>query len=373
MADRKAVIGLVINPIAGMGGKVALKGTDGKETLDKARERGARPESLKKAERALEKLRPYSGQLQLLTVSGTMGAALCEKMGFSYTIVYESREETTEHDTVAAAEIMTEKGVDLLLFAGGDGTARNICQAVGERVPVLGIPAGVKIQSAVFGLTPEAAGAMAAMVAQGLPVSMSEREVVDLNEDEYRKGRVSSKLYGSLRVPYEPSYVQNMKQSGFSSENDQMGGIAAYLEEKMEDDIFYAIGSGSTAKCISRRLGIDYELLGVDLVRNKKLVKKDMTEEELWEIASGNPVRIIVSPIGGQGFIFGRGNHQFSARILKVVGKENIQVIAPESKLISIPGHTLHVDCGDEYVEKSLNGYYNVLCGYGYFHSFRCK
>ena len=202
---------------------------------------------------------------------------------------------------------------------------------------------------------------------------MSEREVVDLNEDEYRKGRVSSKLYGSLRVPYEPSYVQNMKQSGFSSENDQMGGIAAYLEEKMEDDIFYAIGSGSTAKCISRRLGIDYELLGVDLVRNKKLVKKDMTEEELWEIASGNPVRIIVSPIGGQGFIFGRGNHQFSARILKVVGKENIQVIAPESKLISIPGHTLHVDCGDEYVEKSLNGYYNVLCGYGYFHSFRCK
>ena len=289
MADRKAVIGLVINPIAGMGGKVALKGTDGKETLDKARERGARPESLKKTERALEKLRPYSGQLQLLTVSGTMGAALCEKMGFSYTIVYESREETTEHDTVAAAEIMTEKGVDLLLFAGGDGTARNICQAVGERVPVLGIPAGVKIQSAVFGLTPEAAGAMAAMVAQGLPVFMSEREVVDLNEDEYRKGRVSSKLYGSLRVPYEPSYVQNMKQSGFSSENDQMGGIAAYLEEKMEDDVFYAIGSGSTAKCISRRLGIDYELLGVDLVRNKKLVKKDMTEEELWEIASGNP------------------------------------------------------------------------------------
>ena len=202
---------------------------------------------------------------------------------------------------------------------------------------------------------------------------MSEREVVDLNEDEYRKGRVSSKLYGSLRVPYEPSYVQNMKQSGFSSENDQMGGIAAYLEEKMEDDIFYAIGSGSTAKCISRRLGIDYELLGVDLVRNKKLVKKDMTEEELWKIASGNPVRIIVSPIGGQGFIFGRGNHQFSARILKVVGKENIQVIAPESKLISIPGHTLHVDCGRRMCRKSLNGYYNVLCGYGYFHSFRCK
>ena len=132
-------------------------------------------------------------------------------------------------------------------------------------------------------------------------------------------------------------------------------------------------GSLHTAKCISRRLGIDYELLGVDLVRNKKLVKKDMTEEELWKIASGNPVRIIVSPIGGQGFIFGRGNHQFSARILKVVGKENIQVIAPESKLISIPGHTLHVDCGDECVEKSLNGYYNVLCGYGYFHSFRCK
>lgn len=373
MEKHKIYIGLIVNPIAGMGGKVALKGTDGREVLAAARARGARPEAPLKAERALKKLVPYKDSILILTASGQMGAGICEGLGLPFQTVYEGEEETTADDTMKAAEAIRKFPVKVLLFAGGDGTARNICQVVGESVPVLGIPAGVKIQSAVFGLNPEASGSIAALIARDVPVSVSNREVVDLNEDDYRTGRVSAKLYGSMQVPYEPAYLQTMKQSGFSSEHDQLGGIAVYLEEKMEPGVYYAIGSGSTAKCISKRLGIDYELLGVDIVRDKELILKDATEEQLWSYVNQGELKIIVSPIGGQGFLFGRGNHQFSARVLSAVGKENIMVIAPESKLISIPNHTLHIDCGDEAVSNSLHGYYNVLCGYGYFHSFRCR
>ena len=238
---------------------------------------------------------------------------------------------------------------------------------------MLGIPAGVKIQSAVFALDPESAGMVAATIAQGTEMTSSQREVVDLDEDAYRTGHVSAKLYGVMRVPDQPERLQSMKQSGFSTEADQMNVIAAYLEEHMEPGVYYAVGSGSSAKCISQRLGIDYELLGVDVVKDGKLVAKDVTERQLWEYARDGRMKIIVSPIGGQGFVFGRGNHQFSARILKAVGKKNIQIISPEAKLLSIHDHTLHIDCGDAAVNESLHGYYSVLCGYGYFSQLCCK
>lgn len=231
----------------------------------------------------------------------------------------------------------------------------------------------MKIQSAVFALDPESAGMIAATIAQGMVMTSAQREVVDLDEDAYRTGHVSAKLYGVMRVPDQPERLQSMKQSGFSTEADQMNVIAAYLEEHMEPGVYYAIGSGSSAKCISKRLGIDHELLGVDVVKDKKLVAKDVTEQQLWEYAKDGNMKIIVSPIGGQGFVFGRGNHQFSARILKAVGKKNIQIISPEAKLLSIHDHTLHIDCGDAAVNESLHGYYSVLCGYGYSALFACK
>ena len=152
-----------------------------------------------------------------------------------------------------------------------------------------------------------------------------------------------------------------------------MSAIAGYIEEHLEPGVVYAVGSGSSAKCISRRLGLPYELLGVDVIQDGKLLAKDVTEEQLWEYAKDGNLRIIVSPIGGQGFLFGRGNHQFSARVLRAVGKEHIMVISPESKVLSIQSHTLRVDCGDPEVNQSLHGYYSVLCGYGYFLSLPCQ
>ena len=374
MASPKIKLGLIINPIAGMGGKVALKSTDGQAVLAMAREKGAVPEANSKAERALRLLMPHREQIMIYTASGDMGESLCQKLELPYTVVHtQSQHETSPLDTMAAAKNIAAASVDLLLFAGGDGTARNICEAIGESVPVLGIPAGVKIQSAVFALNPESAGMIAATIAQGTVMTSAQREVVDLDEDAYRTGHVSAKLYGVMRVPDQPERLQSMKQSGFSTEADQMNVIAAYLEEHMEPGVYYAIGSGSSAKCISKRLGIDYELLGVDVVKDKKLVAKDVTEQQLWEYAKDGNMKIIVSPIGGQGFVFGRGNHQFSARILKAVGKKNIQIISPEAKLLSIHDHTLHIDCGDAAVNESLHGYYSVLCGYGYSALFACK
>lgn len=373
MAWRKR-FGLIVNPIAGMGGKVALKGTDGADVLAAARARGARPESGLKAARALKALQPVRERVELLTASGEMGQVLCEQLDLPHRVVYHTAGgDTLPGDTVAAARALAEEQVDLLLFAGGDGTARNICEAVGDRVPVLGIPAGVKIQSAVFALDPETAGHIAAALVRAEGFTASLREVVDLDEDAYRTGRVSATLYGTMRVPDRPRELQSMKQSGFTREADQMSAIAGYLEEHLEPGVTYAVGSGSTAKCILQRLGLPYELLGVDILRDGALLATDVTEQELWGYARSGGLRVIVSPIGGQGFVFGRGNHQFSARVLQAVGKDNITIVSPESKILSIPGYQLHIDCGDPQVNASLRGYYNVLCGYGYFLSLPCR
>lgn len=367
------VLGLIVNPIAGMGGKVALKGTDGERILAVARAKGAVPESAEKAERAMRLLVPYRESLLIQTASGPMGEDLCRKLGLRCEVVYRAGNPTSPADTIAAATAIRAKGGALLLFAGGDGTARDICEAVGENFPVLGIPAGVKIQSAVFALNPESAGAVAVKIAQGIPISTLSREVVDLDEDAYRTGSVRAALFGSMLVPDQPDALQSMKQGGFSSEEDQLRGAALYLRDHMERGIFYAVGSGSTAKCISRLLGLEYELLGVDIIRDGTLVEKDLTEERLWSYAQTGRLKIIVSPIGGQGFLFGRGNHQFSARVLRAVGKENLLVVAGEAKLLSLPRHRLHVDCDKPELCRELEGYYQVLCGYGRFHSLLCE
>ena len=352
------VFGLIINPIAGMGGKVALKGTDGEDILAAARARGAKPEAQDKAERALKKLLSLYDRLLIKTASGTMGEDICRKLVLRYEVVYWAAESTTASDTVCAAKSIAAAGIDLLIFAGGDGTARNIYEAVKSDTPVLGIPAGVKIQSAVFALDPETAGAIAAEIAGDAPMTASLREVVDLDEDAYRTGHVSAALYGFMLVPNRPQSIQTMKQGGFSSEQNQLKGIAAHLNAHLEAGCYYAVGSGTTAKCLSRLLGLEYELLGVDILRDRQLIVKDATEEQLWQYAKEGNLRIIVSPIGGQGFLFGRGNHQFSASVLEAVGKGNITVVSTVEKLLSIPNYTPRVDCGNPEVNASLHGYY---------------
>lgn len=373
----KKKIGLIVNPVAGMGGKVALKGTDGASILAQAKQLGAVEEAAEKTKQALSKLIPFRDQLLILTCSGAMGEFLCLDLCLPFQTIYRAADEkvTTAMDTEQAAKSLAAQGIELLLFAGGDGTARNICQAVGKSVPVLGIPAGVKVQSAVFAVNPGAAGMLIAEILEKGRFSVQEREVLDLDEDTYRTGHVSAALYGYLQVPYERRLVQDAKtgSSVYGEEDNDLLSAAEYIVENMEKGHYYAIGSGSQAKSVSQSLGIEYELLGIDIVLNGKLVQKDVTETDLWNYAQKRPLHLVVSPIGGQGFIFGRGNRQFSSRVLKKVGKDRVVVIASAAKLRSIGGRCLRTDCGDEAADQMLRGYYKVVCGYGYIMSVLCR
>lgn len=365
-------IGVIVNPIAGMGGKVALKGTDGQSVLEEAIALGAVPEAPDKARRALRSLCSGAGDYEILTCSGAMGEQEIKALGLPCKVVYGTPARTGPEDTRRAAARMAEEQPDLLVFAGGDGTARNIFEAVGERVPVLGIPAGVKIQSAVFALSPEAAGDILRTLTEEGRLRTVLREVVDLDEDAYRTGKVHARIYGQMRTPAVSIGMQNMKQSGFTSEQLDLAGAAEYICEHMKAGEYYAVGAGSGAKAVLHALDISGELLGVDVINDGKLIASDVTEEELFSYALTGKLHVIVTPIGGQGFIFGRGNHQFSARVLRHAGRERITIISPLSKLLSIGDGVFHADLADADVREMLSGYYNVVCGYGYFVSFRC-
>lgn len=362
----RKTIGLIINPIAGMGGKVALKGTDGIQMLKKALALGAQAEAENKTSAALAQLRHLEEKPLVLTVSGSMGENVCERLGLPYQIIASCSTATSPHDTVSAAQILKEHSVDLLLFAGGDGTARDVCTAIGCDLPTIGIPAGVKIQSAVFAVSPESAGRLALRFLRGESHTLREAEVVDLDEDAYRSGSVRAALYGYMKVPVIRGYMQSMKQSGFVSDAEEMEGILDDLIEHMRPDILYAIGSGAMTKQLMQRLGLPFELLGIDVICNHALIATDVTEQELYDLMRSNRLEIIVSPIGGQGFLFGRGNHQFSARVLRCVGKAGITVLATVEKLLSIRSGELRIDCGNEEVNMLLSGYYRVIAGYHY-------
>lgn len=372
MAD-KLKIGFIVNPIAGMGGKTALKGTDGAEALQKALSKGAVPEAGEKAKKALMMLEDTFDQIVFLTCPGDMGESALVSLGADYETVIGRADTTTAADTRRAAQVMVRRGACLLLFAGGDGTARDICGAVGDAVPVVGIPAGVKIQSAVFALSPRDGGALARLFIRGGAKETELREVVDLDEDEYRCHRLSAKLYGYMAVPKASGLVQDMKVGKISSDKGALAGAARCVIEDMQPGRFYAIGSGSSAKVVMEQLGLDYELLGIDVIKDGKIVVSDADERALLDILSAGAMGVVVSPIGGQGFLFGRGNRQFSSRILDRVGKENVTVLSTLQKLLTVSSGRLRVDTGDEDVDTKLKGFYNVVCGYRYFVTMPCE
>lgn len=357
-------LGFIINPIAGMGGKVGLKGTDGEEVLEKAIKLGAKPESPVKAKKALEILNPIKDRLQIITCPEDMGENVAKDLGFEVEIAKELGDEKGSEATEKAAEIMANMGVDLLLFAGGDGTARNIYNAVGDKVAVVGIPAGVKIHSGVFANHPRNAGRIALKYLQGEELKIKEMEVMDIDEEAFREGTVTAKLYGYMKVPFEPQLVQNQKSGGLTGEEAALDGIADRIVEKMEPDVFYIVGSGTSTRYIMEKLELPNTLLGIDIVKNKKIVKSDANETDILEIIQDNKAKIIVTVIGGQGYIFGRGNQQLSGEVVNRVGKENVVVIASKQKLMSLNGAPLLVDTGDDEVNKMFNGYIRVRTNY---------
>lgn len=355
-------IGLIVNPFAGIGGRVGLKGSDGRDTVKKAIELGGVSFAPERAIAALGRLSSLREEVELYTSPHEMGEDEARQIGFDPLVVGRiSSGETTAEDTKNAALSMAERGVELLVFAGGDGTARDICEAIGERIPVLGIPAGVKIHSSVFAISPERAGDLVrSFMTVRVPLHLM--EVMDIDERLYRQGQVSARLYGYLKVPFERSLVQGPKVRS-SSSGDKVWEIARFIVDDMREDHYYILGTGTTIRAIGDLLGINKTLLGVDLVHRGEFVAKDSNEKELLDLIVGTKTKIIVTVIGGQGYILGRGNQQISPEVVRYVGKGNLIVAATQHKLISLPGPLL-VDTGDRELDQSLAGYMRVITGY---------
>jgi predicted polyphosphate/ATP-dependent NAD kinase len=369
-------LGLIVNPLAGIGGRVGLKGSDGAEIQKRALELGAVPRALERTVQALDKLTAVEG-LEIITYPGEMGEDAARACGFRPTVIGAiAPGATTAQDTRAAAAAMHRLPVDLLLFAGGDGTARDIHEGIagsasGQHLPVLGIPAGVKIHSAVYATSPASAGSLAAQYLQGRVQQLREAEVLDIDEEAFRQGAVSARLYGYLRVPYRSNLVQSQKVPS-DPEEASLAAIAADIAENLEAECLYIIGPGTTTRAVAAELGLEKTLLGVDVAHSREegslgLVAADVNETQLLALLDehqGRPARIVVTPIGGQGYIFGRGNQQISPDVIRQVGRQQIIVVSTRDKLYALGTQPLRVDSGDPTVDEMLSGYLTVVTGY---------
>jgi predicted polyphosphate/ATP-dependent NAD kinase len=346
----RKTIGFIINPVAGMGGAVGLKGTDGAAILKEAIARGAKPIAAQRAETFLAQLDTVANRrnvtINLVVGAGIMGETEAQNHRFLFKTVGKPKKHTTPADTQYAAKVIVECGVDLLVYCGGDGTARDILRAVETKVPVLGVPTGVKMHSALFAVSPQAAArVVVAYLRCELP--LRESEVMDINEDAFRQNRLSAELYGFLLSPFEPHLIQGNKMESpmTQDEVENQAAIAVYIIEEMQPCVLYIVAPGTTTRTVADLLDQKKTLLGVDLIQDKKIVARDVNETQIMQAIEGKKVHIIVTPIGGQGFIFGRGNQQISAKVIGKVGLDNITVIATKSKLDRL--NSLLVDTGD--------------------------
>ncbi len=365
-------IGFVINPIAGMGGRVGLKGTDGLAV--EAARLGAEPVA---AVRALDSLRALKGlldsrpaapSLAWFTASGSMGSDALRAAGFSaIEVVHATSAEPAAADTRAAVQKFLLAGVDLVLFCGGDGTARDICSVTGEATPILGVPSGVKMYSGVFGVTP-ARTAEILMRYLGGEIGLADAEIVDLDEEKYRRDEWAVRLYMTARTPFEPSYVQSAKALIVGANEDAVKeDIAAHLAEEIEaePETLFLLGPGSTVQAVGRALHVDKTLLGVDAVAGRRIVGKDLNERQILDLFGHYRQRkLVLSPIGAQGFLLGRGNQQLSPTVVRRVGVENIIVVATPAKLARSP--LLRFDSGDSTLDADMlsRKFLPVVVGY---------
>ena len=370
--------GLIVNPVAGMGGRVGLKGTDGADTLAEAISRGAQPESWLRTAEALQALEPLTGQLEWVTGPGEMGERVVREAGGEPRVLPLSDAKpstaggTTGRHTREAATRIEEAGVELLLFAGGDGTARDIVGEVEDRIVCLGIPTGVKMHSAVFGVNPARAGELAAHYLGLGRRSTRPAEVMDIDEVALRDGHVAARLFGYMTIPYRRGHVQGLKAGSGPEERVVQQAIAAGIVDRMEADAAYVVGPGTTTEGVMKRLGLDGSLVGVDVVGDGTVLGRDLSEEQILSLLEarrlpdGSPgrIRIIVTPVGGQGYLFGRGNQPISAKVIRQAGREGIIVAATPEKLTALRGRPLRVDTGDPEVDAELAGYYRIASGY---------
>lgn len=361
-------LGLIVNPYAGLGGPEGLKGSD---TLpDRLRqsvaEEMANSRSLPRAVRCLAALAPVAEQLAVYGFDGAMAEQACREAGLTFTSVGRAEALSSAADTRRAAQCLLSEQVDIVLFVGGDGTARDIYSAVGENLPVLGLPAGVKMHSAVYAVNPQAAAAILRALIDGDLVDIGLQEVRDIDEAAFAEGRVRSRHYGELLVPRLGGFLQQVKQGGREVEELVIADIADELMENYDEDCLYIVGPGSTTTGFMEALGLPYTLLGFDLVRGGELLQADANAQQISEVMDHHqgPITVLITAIGGQGHILGRGNQQLTPALIRRIGRDNFQVLASKGKLSGLAGRPLLVDSNDAALDAQWQGFIAVTTGY---------
>jgi predicted polyphosphate/ATP-dependent NAD kinase len=355
-------LGLIANPVAGMGGSVGLKGTDG-EIHQKALALGAEPVTPRRTHDLLTHIQ-HVEELSLLVAPGKMGEEYVEGLGISFEVVGEIGRETSAEDTKRSAREMVDRDIKLLIFVGGDGTARDVCDAIDARVPVVAVPAGVKVFSAAFAVSARAAAEMVDAFLEGSTVT--EEEVLDIDEAAFREDRLASRLYGYLLVPEVRQFLQSGKAASSVGKTAAQGKqeIATYVVEGMDPETLYLLGPGTTLRAVTGELGLPKTLLGVDAVRAGALVGKDVNEKGILDLLERyGKSKIVVTPIGGNGFILGRGSKQLTPEVIRRVGINNVMVVGTRDKVSQL--ECLRVDTGDLALDEMFRGYVRITVGYG--------
>ncbi|MBN9158979.1 NAD(+)/NADH kinase [Microbacterium sp.] len=361
------MIGLVVNPVAGVGGPAGLAGSDGAAVQARAAEHGSVPRAGGRAVQALAIIARAHPGVRILTAAGAMGAAAVAEAGLEPVVVFTPvGDPTSPEDTAAAVAAVAAAGATLVLVAGGDGTLRDAVRGLTPppgRPAVLGIPAGVKMYSPVFAVSPVAAGSLAADWLGPDPVPTAEREVLDVDEAALRRARVEPVLYGTLRVPQRLGRTQARKAPTPATEEAAVASAARAAVAVMRPGVRYLLGPGGTTARIAAELGVAKTPLGVDVVLDGAVIAAAADERRLLDEVAAGPAQAVVTVIGGQGFLLGRGNQQLSARVIRAMGSDPLLVVAPEQKLVDLAGRPLLVDTGDAELDAALAGHVRVITG----------
>ena len=365
-------VGVIVNPDAGLGGRLGLKGSDG--LAEKARNAGAEDRAGPRAMKTLSLLSEHlkAHEVRLLMSRGRMGTEwLDPSLEVDFSVVHETLGETSRKNTTDLVSVLVRNDVDLILYAGGDGTTRDIVKALDQNsaanTPVVGIPCGVKMYSGCFASSPKGASEVVQSWLNG-DLLIASTEVLDLDEELYRKGEWSVRLYAEAMTPSSPRWMQGAKEMVESaSEDEVIEGLAEHVSEVlMTDENLIIWGSGGTLTRIGGICGLDSTLLGIDASIGKIQAGKDLDEGGLLKLLEGHNggVTVLLSPMGGQGFLIGRGNLQISPAVLRLASPDSVLGVCTPSKLLSI--RTLRIETGDDALDSHYSAmkYLKVLQGY---------
>jgi predicted polyphosphate/ATP-dependent NAD kinase len=356
-------IGLVVNPNAGLGGAVGLKGTDGADTVCEALRLGAIAQAGTRTRTALELLSKRVPNARLFIAPGQLGADWAAGLPLDLNVSEHRPLTGTASDTKQAVQHLPP--VDVLVFAGGDGTARDVMSVLPADTAVLGLPCGVKMHSGVFAVTPGAAGALMAdlLTAEGRIDWQTGAEIMDIDEAELRAGVIAPRLYGHARTPISRNLMQAAKGGPRLSSADALAAAAAGIVREMVADTLYIVGPGTSSGAVTKAAGHKPTILGVDALLNRDLVAQDADAKELNALAADRPVRLVLGVTGQQGFVLGRGNQQIDLYIIRHAGRDGLIILATEEKLASLEQPRLLVDTGDPHIDAKMAGFVRVRTG----------